>query len=139
MTWWMFALLSAVAAAATAILAKIGIEHIPSNLATAIRTTVILVFACGIVAMRGEYKALPQIHTRSWIFLGLSGIATGISWLAYFRALQMAPVNKVVPIDKLSLIFTIALAALVLGESISWKVAVGALLIVAGTLLTTFG
>jgi transporter family protein len=139
MTWWIFALVSAVAAAATAILAKIGVEHVPSNLATAIRTTVILVFAFGIVAMRGEYKSLSQITTRSWVFLVLSGLATGISWLAYFRALQMAPVNKVVPIDKLSLAFTIVLAALVLGETISWKVALGTALIVAGTLLTTLG
>ncbi len=135
----MFALVSAVAAAATAILARIGIEHVPSNLATAIRTTVVLAFACGIVAFRGEYRSLPQIHVRSWVFLVLSGIATGISWLAYFRALQMAPVSKVVPIDKLSLALTIVLAALILGESISWKVAVGIVLIVAGTLLTTLG
>jgi len=139
MTWWIFALVSAIAAAATAILAKIGVEHVPSNLATAIRTTVILAFALGIVAARGEYKSLPQITNRSWVFLVLSGLATGISWLAYFRALQMAPVNKVVPIDKLSLAFTIVLAALILGETISWKTALGTALIVAGTLLTTLG
>jgi transporter family protein len=139
MTWWIFALVSAVAAAATAILAKIGVEHVPSNLATAIRTTVILGFALGLVGMRGEYKTLSQITSRSWLFLVLSGLATGISWLAYFRALQMAPVNKVVPIDKLSLAFTIVLAALVLGETISWKTALGTALIVAGTLLTTLG
>jgi transporter family protein len=139
MPWWMFALASAVAAAATAILAKIGIEHVPSNLATAVRTAVVLVFAWGIVIARGEYRAVPQIPSRSWLFLGLSGIATGLSWLAYFRALQMAPASKVAPIDKLSLAFTIGLAVLVLGETVSWKTALGAALIVAGALLTLAG
>jgi bacterial/archaeal transporter family protein len=139
MTWWMFALASAVAAAATAILAKIGIANVPSNLATAVRTAVVLVFAWGIVLARGEYRSLPQISSRSWLFLALSGIATGLSWLAYFRALQMAPASRVAPIDKLSLAFTIALAMLVLGETISWKTAVGAALIVIGALLTLAG
>jgi len=139
MTWWMFALASAVAAAATAILAKIGIANVPSNLATAIRTVVILVFAWGIVIARGEYRALPQISNRSWLFLALSGIATGLSWLAYFRALQLAPASKVAPIDKLSLAITIVLAVFVLGEVVSWKTALGAALIVAGALLTLAG
>lgn len=136
MTWWMFALVSALAAAATAILAKIGIQNVPSNLATAIRTVIVLIFASGIVLARGEYRVLPNVSARSWVFLALSGIATGVSWLAYFRALQMAPASKVAPIDKLSLAFTIALAALVLGETVSWKAAVGVALIVIGTLLT---
>ena len=139
MTWWMFALASAVAAAATAILAKIGIANVPSNLATAIRTVVILVFAWGIVIARGEYRALPQISNRSWLFLALSGIATGLSWLAYFRALQLAPASKVAPIDKLSLAITIVLAVFVLGEVVSWTPALGAALIVAGALLTLAG
>ncbi len=139
MTWWMFAVLSAVAAAATAILAKIGIANVPSNLATAIRTVVILVFAWGIVIARGEYRSLPLISNRSWMFLALSGIATGLSWLAYFRALQMAPASKVAPIDKLSLAITIALAVFVLGEAVSWKTALGAALIVIGALLTLAG
>src|SRR5262245_7001104 len=136
MAWWAFALMSAVAAAATAILAKIGLERVPSNLATAIRTTVILVFAWGIVLARGEMRSLPQISSRAWMFVTLSGLATGLSWLAYFRALQLAPASRVAPIDKLSLAFTIVLAALVLGETVTWKSAVGALLIVIGALLT---
>lgn len=135
----MFALASAVAAAATAILAKIGVANVPSNLATAVRTAVILVFAWGIVIARGEHRALPQISNRSWLFLALSGVATGLSWLAYFRALQLAPASKVAPIDKLSLAFTIGLAVLVLGETVSWKTAVGAALIVIGALLTLAG
>lgn len=139
MTWWMFALLSAVAAAATAILAKIGVANVPSNLATAIRTVVILIFAWGIVLARGEHRALPQISNRSWLFLALSGVATGLSWLAYFRALQLAPASKVAPIDKLSLALTIALAVFVLGETVSWKTALGATLIVVGALLTLAG
>lgn len=139
MTWWMFALASALAAAATAILAKIGVERVPSNLATAIRTIVILLFAWGIVVARGEQRAIPAISNRSWLFLALSGVATGLSWLAYFRALQLAPASKVAPIDKLSLAFTIALAVFVLHETVSWKTALGAVLIVAGALLTLAG
>jgi transporter family protein len=136
MPWWAYALASAVAAAATAILAKIGVEGIPSNLATAVRTFVVLIFAAGIVVARGEHHALASVRGRPLLFLCLSGIATGLSWLAYFRALQLAPASRVAPIDKLSLAITIALAAVVLGESISWKVAAGALLMVAGALLT---
>jgi len=134
--WWAYALASALAAAATAILAKIGVEHVPSNLATAVRTAVVLVFAWTIVFARGEQSALRAVSGRSWIFLGLSGVATGLSWLAYFRALQMAPAARVAPIDKLSLALTIVLAAFVLGESVSWKLALGAALMVAGALLT---
>jgi transporter family protein len=137
--WWAYALASATAAAATAILAKIGIEHVPSNLATAVRTAVVLLFAWTIVFARGEHQALRTVSGRSWLFLGLSGVATGLSWLAYFRALQMAPAARVAPIDKLSLALTIALAALVLGESVSWKLVLGAALMVAGALLTLAG
>lgn len=132
----MFALLSAVAAAATAILAKVGVERVPSNLATAIRTTVVLVFAWGIVIGRGEHRALAEVRGRSLLFLMMSGIATGLSWLAYFRALQMAPASHVAPIDKLSLALTIVLAAVVLREPMSWRLAAGAALMVAGALLT---
>jgi transporter family protein len=139
MTWWMYAFASALAAAATAILAKIGVEHVPSNLATAIRTAVVLVFAWGIVFARGEHQAVMALSRRSWIFLALSGVATGLSWLAYFRALQLAPASRVAPIDKLSLALTMVLAVVVLGESISWKVALGAALMVAGALLTLAG
>ena len=136
MPWWVFAFASAGAAAVTAILAKIGVEGVPSNLATAIRTAVVLLFAWGIVILRGEHHALPAVRGRTLLFLMLSGIATGLSWLAYFRALQLAPASRVAPIDKLSLALTIALASAILGESVSWKVALGATLMVIGSLLT---
>jgi len=136
MTWWMFAFISALAASATAILAKIGIKGVPSNLATAVRTGVVLVFAWSIVFATGDHRALRDLKGRSVLFLVLSGVGTGVSWLAYFKALQMAPASRVAPIDKLSLAFTIVLAAVVLAEPISWKVGVGAALMVAGALLT---
>jgi transporter family protein len=136
MTWWMYAIASALAASATAILAKIGVKDVPSNLATAIRTAVVLVFAWGIVFATREHHGLPTLKGRSVGFLVLSGIGTGVSWLAYFKALQMAPASRVAPIDKLSLAFTVVLAAVVLGETIPWKVGVGAALMVAGALLT---
>jgi transporter family protein len=135
----MFASASALAAAATAILAKLAVEDIPSNLATAIRTGVVLIFAWGIVFARGEHATLTELRWRSWVFLGLSGLATGLSWLAYFRALQLAPASRVAPIDKLSLAFTIVLAAVVLREPISWRLGIGAALMVAGALLTLKG
>lgn len=136
MDWVLFALLAALSAAATAILAKIGIEGVPSNLATALRTAVVLVLAWGMVLVSGQGEALPEIGARSYLFLGLSGLATGVSWLAYFKALQMAPASRVAPLDKTSLALTILLAALVLGETITWPIGVGAGLIVSGALLT---
>jgi transporter family protein len=136
MTWWMYALLSAAFASATAILAKVGIEGVPSNLATAVRTVVILVFAWAIVLVDGEHRALGSVSRRALVFLVLSGVATGLSWLAYFRALSMAPASRVQPVDKASLALTIVLAWVVLREPFSWRVALGAALIVAGTLLT---
>lgn len=136
MTWWMYAFGSALASAATAILAKVGVAGVPSNLAVAVRTAVVLVFACGIVLATREHHALGAIKARSVGFLVLSGIATGVAWLAYFKALQMAPASRVAPIDKLSLAFTIILAMVVLRETISWKVALGTALMVAGALLT---
>jgi transporter family protein len=136
MTWWMYAIASALAASATAILAKIGVKDVPSNLATAIRTAVVLVFAWGIVFATREQHGLPTLKGRSVLFLVLSGIGTGVSWLAYFKALQMAPASRVAPIDKLSLAFTVVLAAVVLGETIPWRVGIGAALMVAGALLT---
>ena len=139
MTWWMYALASALAASATAILAKIGIEGVPSNLATAVRTAVVMVFAAGIVFATREHQALPAMKGRSLLFLVLSGVGTGASWLAYCKALQMAPASRVAPIDKVSLAFTILLSALVLGETISWQVGLGAALMVAGALLTLVG
>jgi len=136
MAWLIYAFASAVAAAATAILAKVGVEGVPSTLATAFRTTVVLVMAWTLVLALGERHALMAMPRRSWIFLSLSGVATGLSWLAYFRALQLGPASSVAPIDKLSLPLTIVLAAVVLGESISWKVAVGVAMMTAGALLT---
>lgn len=136
MSWWMFALASAIAAAATAILAKLGVEGVPSNLATAVRTAIVLVFASGLVFLRGEQHALANLRGRPLLFLTLSGIATGLSWLAYFRALQLAPASRVAPVDKLSLALTILLAAVVLGEPMSWKLALGAGLIILGAVVT---
>lgn len=139
MPWWAFAFLAALSASATAILAKVGITGVPSNLATALRTVVVLAFAWGIVLATREHRSLAQVGGRSLLFLILSGVGTGVSWLAYFKALQMAPASRVAPIDKLSLAFTIALAAVALGEPISWKVGLGAGLMVVGALLTLAG
>jgi bacterial/archaeal transporter family protein len=139
MSWLVYAFISALAASATAILAKIGIKGVPSNLATAVRTLVVLVFAWAIVFATREQYALRSLKARSVLFLVLSGVGTGVSWLAYFRALQLAPASRVAPIDKLSLALTIVLAAVVLGESISWRVGLGTALMVAGALLTLGG
>ncbi len=136
MTWLPYALLSAAFAAATAILAKLGVAGVPSNLATAVRTVVILVFAWAIVLSRGEHRALAGVQPRALLFLALSGVTTGLSWLAYFRALQLGPASRVAPIDKLSLPFTIVLAVLVLGESLNARAAVGIILMTVGALLT---
>lgn len=136
LAWWHYAFLSALLAAVTAILAKIGVEGIPSTLATAIRTVVVLVLACAIALARGEHHALPTISTRSLIFLGLSGLATAGSWLAYFRALQLGPASRVAPIDKLSLALTVVLAGVLLGETLTWKLVLGVALMVCGALLT---
>lgn len=131
-----YALCSAVAAAVTAILAKIGVEGVPSNLAYAIRTVVVIIFAWLMVFIAGEHHKLGTVSRRSLLFLALSGLATGLSWLAYFRALQLSPASRVAPIDKLSLPLTIILAALFLGESISWKLGIGVTLMTIGALLT---
>jgi transporter family protein len=136
MNWLLYAFASAATAAATAILAKVGVEGVPSTLATAFRTTIVLVIAWALVLALGERQALMAMPRRSWIFLTLSGVATGLSWLAYFRALQLGPASRVAPIDKLSLPLTILLAAFVLGESITWKVGVGVAMMTAGALLT---
>jgi transporter family protein len=136
MQWLLFALISACAAAATAILAKIGVRDVPSNLATAVRTVVVLMFALAIVIARGEYAGLRALSSRTLTYLLLSGLATGISWLAYFRALQLAPASRVAPIDKLSLPLTVLCAGLLLGETLSWRLILGTLLMVAGALLT---
>lgn len=136
--WLIFALLSAVFAAATAILAKIGIEGVDSNLATAIRTVVVLLMAWGMVFVTHAEAGIGSITTKSWLFLVLSGLATGASWLCYFYAIKLGDVSKVVPIDKCSLVLTIILAAVFLGEALTWKSLVGSLLIVGGTLLMVF-
>lgn len=136
MSWLFYALVSAAAAAVTAILAKIGVQGVPSTLATAMRTAVVVVFAWLMVAQAGELRLVTAIPRRSLLFLGLSGIATGISWLAYFRALQLGPASRVAPIDKLSLPLTVILAMLVLSEKVSWSVAVGIALMTIGALVT---
>ena len=128
--------MSAIAAGATAVLAKIGVRDVPSNLATAIRTAVVLVFAWGIVLARGETAGLREVKGRTLVFLVLSGVATGLSWLAYFRALQLAPATRVAPIDKLSLPITVVLAALLLGEPVSLRLGAGIALMVVGAVLT---
>ncbi|QBO58679.1 EamA family transporter [Chryseobacterium salivictor] len=132
--WWIYALLSALFAAATAIFAKVGVENVNSNLATAIRTVVVLVMIWIIVFFRNEYRAIGELSSRNWIFLTISGLATGLSWIFYFKALQIGQVSKVAGIDKLSLALTIIFAVIFLGETLTWKTAVGASLIIAGTL-----
>ncbi|MGE3518176.1 MAG: EamA family transporter [Vicinamibacterales bacterium] len=133
--WLPWALLSAAAAALTAILAKIGVSNVPSTTATAIRTTVVLVLAWGLVFAGGEHRSIPRLPQRSVTFLIWSGLATGVSWLAYFRALQAAPASWVTPIDKLSLPLTIVLAAIWLGEPMNWQVLLGVAMMTAGSLV----
>ena len=133
--WLILALLSAVFAALTSILAKIGIEGVDSNLGTAIRTLVVFFMACGMVYLTGAKVSLAEISTKTWVFLVLSGLATGASWLCYFKALQIGDVSKVAPIDKTSIIFTILMAVIFLHEQLTLKVAVGGALIAAGTLI----
>lgn len=132
--WLMLALGSSLFAAFTSILAKVGIAGVNSNLATAIRTFVVLLMSWGMVFLTGSQQGLVSISRRSWIFLILSGIATGASWLCYYKALQLAPASKVVPIDKLSVVITILLAALILHEQLTAKSILGAILLTAGTL-----
>lgn len=131
--WFVYALLSALFAALTAILAKVGLDGINSTLATAIRTAVVLVMAWGMVFLAGTQQGIPDISKKSWIFLVLSGLATGASWLFYFKALQLGDASKVVPIDKFSLVITIVLAFIFLHETVTLKVIIGAFLIMAGT------
>ena len=133
--WILFAVLSALFAALTSILAKVGIEGVPSNLATAIRTVVVVVMAWGMVFLTHTQKGIWEISRKSWLFLILSGLATGASWLCYYKALQLGQASKVVPIDKLSIVFTIVLAYFFLHEQADAKSVFGCLLIVAGTLL----
>ena len=132
--WKICALLAALFAALTAIFAKIGIDGVDSNLATGIRTVVILVLIWGIVFATVPLTDVKLLTAKNWTFLVLSGIATGLSWLFYFHAIQLGPVSRVAPIDKLSVALTIVLSFVILGETVSWQVIVGGLLIVSGTL-----
>ena len=133
--WVIYALLSALFAALTSILAKIGIENINSNLATAIRTVVVLIMAWGIVLVNGSISQISNITQKSWIFLILSGIATGLSWLFYYKALQMGEASKVVPIDKFSVVITMILAFVILKEAASFKTVIGGIFITIGTFI----
>ena len=139
MSWLIYALLSAIFAALTAILAKIGIKGVDSNLATAIRTVVILFFAWGIVFWQGTFNKISSISQFSLVFLMLSGITTGLSWLFYFRALQIGKASQVAPIDKLSLIITIILAAIILKEKVSLGIVIGGTLMAIGAILISLG
>ena len=134
MMWAVFALLSAVFAALTSILAKVGIEGVNSNLATALRTVVVLAMAWGMVFLTGAQHGIVNISRKSWVFLILSGLATGASWLCHYKALQLGEASKVVPIDKLSVVITLILAVIFLHENITAKSVIGSLLITAGTL-----
>jgi len=133
--WFVYALLSAVFAALTSILAKTGIEGVESNLATAVRTVVVLVMAWGMVFLTNSQGGITGISRKSWLFLILSGLATGASWLCYYHALQIGQVSQVVPVDKLSVVITLVLAFVFLHEKVTVKSAVGCVLIGAGTLL----
>ena len=136
MNWAAYAFLSALFAGLTALLAKVGVEHISSNLATLVRTCVILIFTACIVLARGEYHGAREISARTMLFLVLSGVATGLSWLCYFAALKTGPISHVAPIDKLSFVIAVLLGVLFLGEKLNAATITGIVLVVAGVLLT---
>lgn len=136
--WWIYALLSALFAALTALFAKVGIKGIDSDLATAIRTIVIVVLAWIIVAFKGTGNTIATLNRQNWTFLILSGVTTGLSWLCYFKALQLGKVSQVAPVDKLSVALAILLAAIFLGEPITLKTGIAAALIISGTLVLIF-
>ena len=133
--WFVFALLSAIFAALTSILAKVGIDGVNSNLATAIRTVVVMAMAWGMVFLTNAQSGITEISRKSWIFLILSGLATGASWLCYYKALQVGDASKVVPVDKLSVIITLVLAFVFLHEEFTLKSLIGCILITIGTLI----
>jgi transporter family protein len=139
MNWMGWALLSAVFAAATALLAKVGVAHVDSNLATALRTTVVVVFAWGIALALGKHAELRQLDRRTVMFLVLSGLATGLSWLCYFRALQLGPASRVAPLDKMSVPLVMVFAWLLLGEKLTLSAVAGGLLITAGAVVMVLG
>ena len=136
--WWIYALLSALFAALTAIFAKVGIKGVDTDLATAIRTVVILIIAWGIAFTRGATGGIGGLTKINWTFLVLSGCATGLSWICYFKALQLGEVSQVAPVDKLSVALAIIMAVVFLGEPLTWKMAVGASLIICGSLVLIF-
>lgn len=138
-SWIFWALFSALFAAATALLAKVGVAHVDSNLASAIRTSVVVVFAWGIALALGKHGEMRSLDRRTMLFLALSGIATGLSWLCYFRALQLGPVSRVAPLDKLSVPLVMLFAWLLLGEKLSGWELVGGLLITAGAVVMVLG
>jgi len=135
MNWFFWSLLSALFAGITAVLAKAGVEGVNSNLATAVRTTVVVVFTWGIALATGKPAALFQLSRRTWLFLTLSGVATGLSWVCYFRALQLGEASRVAPVDKLSVVFVLVLACLFLHEPLTWQHWAGGALIVAGAIV----
>ena len=136
--WKLYALLSAFFAAATAILVKLSVSDLNSDLATFYRTIVILGVAAAVVVLRGEWQSPTRVAGKPLLFIALSGAATGLSWLCYFKALQLGPASRVAPIDKLSVVLVVLFSVAVLGETLNWKVAVGALLITAGAVLIAF-
>ena len=136
--WWIYALLSALFAALTAIFAKVGIKGVDTDLATAIRTVVVIVLAWAIVFVKGSNNTIGTLTKQNWIFLILSGFATGLSWICYFKALQLGKVSQVAPVDKLSVALAIILAAVFLGETITLKTGIAAALIIGGTLILIF-
>jgi len=133
--WWIYALLSAFFAALTAVFAKVGVKDVNTDVATAIRTVVILVIAWAIAFFRGGIASISTISKQNLVFLCLSGIATGLSWIFYFKALQLGKVSQVAPVDKLSVALAIVLSVIFLGEALTWKTALGAGLIIAGTVV----
>ena len=136
MSWQLYAVVSAIAAGATAVLAKVGLEGVPSNLATAVRTAMVLALTIGIVFATGEHRdAADKLTGRAWLFLALSAVATAISWLAYFKALAVGPATPVTAIDKASLVVTWLLAVAFLGEAMGWRSGIGVALVVAGAFL----
>lgn len=136
--WWLYALLSAFFAALVAVFAKVGIKGVDSDLATAIRTVIIFIITAGIVIGKGAANQLPALTKQNWIFIVLSGCATGLSWLFYFRALQIGAVSRVAPIDKLSVALAIIISVIFLHEKLTWQEVAGAVLIIGGTLLLIF-
>jgi transporter family protein len=139
MSWIGWALLSAAFAAATTLLAKVGVEHVDSNLAMALRTSVVVVFAWGIALALGKHGEMRNLDRRTLLFLALSGLATGLSWICYFRALQLGPASRVAPLDKLSVPLVMVFAVLLLGEKVTAPAIVGGLLITAGAIVMVLG